>query len=184
MNGKLVGGFIVGSAFLAGAAVWYLQTYYFYVRPDPAGVEVKLTSMAGGVPEAIPVDGLQVIDATSSPIRFRACFETPLSLATLTETYRIYDQPVPLTAPGWFDWCRRRSDRGSAGLGCGTRVPGQIRGCAGGRQGCGRIRERGSIRLAAVAPERGEMTAVTPEPIVARNFLTSLSACWSFWWAT
>lgn len=103
MNGKLVGGFIVGSALLAGAAVWYLQTYYFYVRPDPAGVEIKMTSIAEGVPEAIPVDGLRVIDATSSPIRFRACFVTPLSLATMTETYRIYDQPVPLTAPGWFD---------------------------------------------------------------------------------
>ena len=103
MNGKLVGGFIVGSAFLAGAAVWYLQTYYFYVLPDPAGVEIKMTSIAEGVPEAIPVDGLRVIDATSSPIRFRACFVTPLSLATLTETYRLYDQPIPLNAPGWFD---------------------------------------------------------------------------------
>ena len=103
MNGKLVWGFIVGSAILAGAAVWYLQLYYFYTRPDPASVEIRLTPTAGGTPEAIPVEGLSAIDATSSPIRFRACFSTPVSLATLTETYRLYDQPIPLNAPGWFD---------------------------------------------------------------------------------
>ncbi|MBL9059026.1 MAG: histidine kinase [Mangrovicoccus sp.] len=103
MNGKLVGSFIVGTALLAGAAVWYLQTWYFYTSPDPASVEIRLTPIAGGAPEAIPVEGLSAIDATSSPIRFRACFATPLSLATLTETYRLYDRPVPLVAPGWFD---------------------------------------------------------------------------------
>jgi len=103
MNGKLVGGFIVGAALLAGAAVYYLQVYYFYDRPDPASVEIRLTPIAGGAPEAIPAEALSVIDATSSPIRFRACFTTPVSLATLTETYATYDHPVPLIAPGWFD---------------------------------------------------------------------------------
>lgn len=102
MNGKLVGGFIVLSALLAGAAIYYLQVYYFYVRPDPASVEIRLTPIAGGAPEAIPVSDLTAIDAESSPIRFRACFRTPVSLATLTETYRIDDRPEPLTAPGWF----------------------------------------------------------------------------------
>ena len=33
----------------------------------------------------------------------RACFTTPLTQATLTETYQLYDRPTPLTAPGWFD---------------------------------------------------------------------------------
>ena len=26
-----------------------------------------------------------------------------MSLPALTETYEVYDQPTPLTAPGWFD---------------------------------------------------------------------------------
>ena len=43
------------------------------------------------------------IDADSSPLRFRACFSTPLSQAMLTETYRHYENPVPLVAPYWFD---------------------------------------------------------------------------------
>ena len=53
MNGKLVGGFIVGSAILAGAAVWYLQLYYFYTRPDPDSVEIRLTPRGRGLVQRI-----------------------------------------------------------------------------------------------------------------------------------
>jgi hypothetical protein len=62
-----------------------------------------VTPLTGAAPETIPVADMRAIDATSSPIRFRACFTTPVSLATLTETYRLYDNPVPLNAPDWFD---------------------------------------------------------------------------------
>ena len=55
------------------------------------------------MPEAIVVENIEGIDADSSPLRFRACFTTPLTQATLTETYQLYDRPTPLTAPGWFD---------------------------------------------------------------------------------
>ena len=44
----------------------------------------------------------RAIDATSSPIRYRACFETSMSHAMLTKTYELDEQAVPLTAPGWF----------------------------------------------------------------------------------
>ncbi len=103
MNGKLVGGFIVTAAVLAGAAVYFLQEYYFYEPIDPAAVAIRLTPVTDVAPEAIPAADIRAIDATSSPIRFRACFTTPVSLATLTETYRLYDDPVPLNAPAWFD---------------------------------------------------------------------------------
>ena len=43
------------------------------------------------------------IDADSSPLRFRACFIMPVSLGTLTESYEIAEDAVPLNGPGWFE---------------------------------------------------------------------------------
>ena len=89
---------------VAGAAMYWLQVYAFYepVLFQP-GQEIVLTPIASDLPEAIIAEGITGIDASSSPLRFRACFSTPLTLATLTETYRLYESPTPLTAPGWFD---------------------------------------------------------------------------------
>lgn len=104
MNGKLVAGGIVLTGLAAGIAMYWLQVYAFY---EPAaftpGSEITLTPIAGDAPEAIVVADVQGIDADSSPLRFRACFTTPLSLAMLTETYRVYDAAEPTIAPGWFD---------------------------------------------------------------------------------
>lgn len=105
MTGKLVAGFIVVTGIIAGIAMYYLQVYYYYDRVEissPAA-EVRLTTVVGGRPEGILAEGFEGIDAESSPIRFRACFTTPMSTAMLTETYVLHDDPVPLVAPGWFD---------------------------------------------------------------------------------
>ena len=104
MNGKVVGGFVVLSALLAGGAMYYLQEYAFYqtVAFTP-GDEIELTALVSGVPEPIPVTDLQGIDATSSPLRFRACFTSIVDQPTLTEAFRIYDKADPLNAPSWFD---------------------------------------------------------------------------------
>lgn len=104
MNGKIVAGFIVLTALLAGGAMYYLQEYAYY-RPVTftPGDEIELTALVSGQPEAIPVKDLQGIDANSSPLRFRACFTTVLEQPTLTEGFKVYDQAVPLNAPGWFD---------------------------------------------------------------------------------
>jgi hypothetical protein len=104
LNGKIVGGGIVLIGLVAGVAMYWLQVYAFYdeARFTP-GAEITLVPIDSDTPEAIVVADLEGIDATSSPLRFRACFTTPLTQATLTETYRIYDAPTPLTAPGWFD---------------------------------------------------------------------------------
>lgn len=104
MNGKLVGGFIVLTALLAGGAIYYLQEYAYYqpVVFTP-GDEIELTALVSGQPEPIPVADLQGIDATSSPLRFRACFTTPVDQPTLTEGFKVYDNAVPLNAPSWFD---------------------------------------------------------------------------------
>lgn len=104
MNGKLVAGFIVLTGLVAGVAMYWLQVYAFYVPATfTPGDEIRLTSIVSGQPETILVDDIQGIDADSSPLRFRACFHTPLTQAMLTETYEIYDHADPLTAPGWFD---------------------------------------------------------------------------------
>lgn len=104
MNGKIIAGFLVLSGAVAGIAMYWLQVYAFY--EDAAfvpGQEITLTLIESGQPEPILAEDVTGIDAESSPIRFRACFRTPMTQGMLTETYKIYDKPEPLTAPGWFD---------------------------------------------------------------------------------
>jgi Family of unknown function (DUF6446) len=104
VNGKLVAGGIVVTAVLAGGLMYWLQLYAFYQPVSlQQGAEMMLTPIGSDVPEAIVVENFQGIDADSSPLRFRSCFTTPLSLGTLTETYQVYDKADPLLAPGWFD---------------------------------------------------------------------------------
>ncbi len=89
------------SALIAGGVLYYMQIYGFYeeVRQD----SVVLVSLNTQQPEAIPADAITAIDADSSPIRYRACFTTPLSLPFLTESYVLIDKATPRNAPGWFD---------------------------------------------------------------------------------
>jgi hypothetical protein len=103
MSGKIVAGFIVLTALIAGVAIYYLQVYAYYEEVKAQGPEdVMLTSLVTGAPEPILFDGFQAINATSSPIRYRACFTTPQSQAMMSETYQAYDGAEPLVAPGWF----------------------------------------------------------------------------------
>lgn len=104
MTGKVLTIVIVVSAILSGILMYYLQVYGFYNEvPATGDGDVMLTSVTSGEPEPILVEGFQAIDADSSPLRYRACFETTMSQALLTETYELYDNPIPNVAPGWFD---------------------------------------------------------------------------------
>ena len=104
MNGKIAAGSIVVVAALAGASVWYLQEYAYYAPVDfTPGAEISLVPVTSDVPEPIVVKDVQGIDAGSSPLRFRACFKTEMTLATLTEAYKVYDGATPLYAPSWFN---------------------------------------------------------------------------------
>ncbi|AZB56324.1 histidine kinase [Cereibacter sphaeroides] len=104
MNGKLLVGGIVLSALAAGAVMWWAQLYAYYEEAAFApGEEIRLTPILSDAPEAIVANEVTGIDSDSSPLRFRACFTTPLSQAMLTETYRVYPDPTPLNAPPWFD---------------------------------------------------------------------------------
>jgi hypothetical protein len=104
MTGRFAAGAILITALAAGGLMYWLQVYAYYspVEPASAEAEMRLTTLAGVV-EPIITDGFQGIDSDSSPIRFRACFTTPHSVAMLTETYQTAPEAVPLTAPGWFD---------------------------------------------------------------------------------
>lgn len=104
MNGKIVAGSIVVIALAAGLAMYWLQEYAFYDKASfQPGAEIELTPIVGGEPEPILAENVIGIDAESSPIRFRACFTTPMSLGMLTETYVAYPDAEPLIAPSWFD---------------------------------------------------------------------------------
>lgn len=103
MNGKIVGSFVVLSALIFGAVVYYTQVYAFYDEVSADTAHMTLVNIATGQPEPVLVDGFEGIDGSSSPIRYRACFTLPQHLATLTETYTPYPTPTPLIAPGWFD---------------------------------------------------------------------------------
>ena len=102
MTGKILVGIIVVSAIVAAAAMYYLQVYAFY-EPVKATDDAVVMTTYGGSQERIITKDFQGIDADSSPIRYRACFNTPHSVAMLTETFEIYDTAEPLNAPGWFD---------------------------------------------------------------------------------
>ncbi|MEO8531484.1 MAG: DUF6446 family protein [Deltaproteobacteria bacterium] len=93
------------SAILAGVGVWYTQNYAYYqtIAADAPEAQMTMVPLGSETPETIPADNVQAIDGDSSPIKFRACFTTPTSLATLTETYQTFADPTPNFAPGWFD---------------------------------------------------------------------------------
>jgi len=101
MAGKIVSIILALTALAVGGGVYYAQVYGYY--ETVAGDIVVLTAKGSGDAEEILFDSLRAIDASSSPIRYRACFTTPLSLDTLSETYELFDTAEPLRAPYWFD---------------------------------------------------------------------------------
>jgi hypothetical protein len=88
---------IVGSALLAGVAMYYLQVHAYY-RELPAQTQVTMTR-TDGMEVQMEVTDFRGIDADSSPIRYRACFTAASVPADLTP----YEGAEPLTTPGWFD---------------------------------------------------------------------------------
>ncbi|WP_390915324.1 DUF6446 family protein [Pseudosulfitobacter sp. SM2401] len=119
MMGKFLAVLLVSSAVIAGFSMYYLQVYGFYEEITDG--EVRLVSVVSDEPEVIVYDNFEGIDATSSPIRYRACFTTELSLSLLTETYVGLENAVPRNAPDWFD-CFDAAALG-AELEAGTALP-------------------------------------------------------------
>lgn len=119
MNGKIIVIGLMLSGLIGGITIYYLQVYGFYEPVTEA--EVRLVSVVSGASEPISIDSFEAIDADSSPIRFRACFTTRLSLPTLAETYVGLEAATPRNAPGWFDCFDARAI--AAELDAGTALP-------------------------------------------------------------
>ncbi len=92
------------SAVFAGVFLYYLQVYAYYKEVSAPQVgNVQLTSLITGEPEEIMFENFKAIDSDSSPIRYRACFDIPMSQAALTEEFLTYEAAEPNHAPDWFD---------------------------------------------------------------------------------
>ncbi|WP_380053210.1 DUF6446 family protein [Falsihalocynthiibacter sp. SS001] len=104
MIGKIIAGIIVLTALVAGGAMYYFQVYGFYDRVNASSpdAEIQITNLVTGTPEPMLIAGFEGIDSDSSPIRYRACFTTPMSNAMMTETFKTYASAEPLVAPDWF----------------------------------------------------------------------------------
>lgn len=99
-------------------ALWWFQTRAFYERAEGA----EAIEIAG---VSIPVQGYSQIDASTSPLKLRACFRLtdPADLsraadasAALTEEVRAAGVALePLVAPGWFDCFDAETLAGLAG---------------------------------------------------------------------
>ena len=97
MIGKLLASFIVICGALAGGIMYYLQVYAFYDEVVPNGFsDVVLTKRLGSNTEPIPYSAFQAINSKSSPIRYRACFQSAKSPAELEVDYKKIADAVPL----------------------------------------------------------------------------------------
>lgn len=97
MDGRLPVLAIIIAAAATGGGIWYAQEYGFYDRLDPSAA--ALTVMADGRAVALGTDGVEAIDAASSPIRWRACFHLNAPLPPRAEPFA---NPAPSYAPRWF----------------------------------------------------------------------------------
>ncbi len=113
--GKFLAGLIVIISLVGGVAMYWLQVYGYYDPVLASGLkdDVQLTLLVSDQPEPILYEDFQAIDSDSSPIRYRACFTTPMSAALLTETYVLLENAAPLNAPKWFD-CYNAKEIGAA----------------------------------------------------------------------
>lgn len=104
MNGSIVAGGILLTTAVFGAGLYYTQVYAYYdkIPADAPQARMEATTF-GGVQEQLLVSDFKGIDADTSPIKFRACFQTPMSVAMMTETFAPYDEATPLIAPSWFN---------------------------------------------------------------------------------
>ncbi|MGR3703624.1 MAG: DUF6446 family protein [Paracoccaceae bacterium] len=102
--GKFLALLILVCALIGGGAMYYLQVYAYYDAIPASGPDdVQAVKLADGRSAPLPHTDFQAIDSDSSPIRYRACFTTDLSLDALSAAYEGYEGAVPLLAPKWFD---------------------------------------------------------------------------------
>ena len=102
-SGKIIAGAVLLCAILAGGALYYLQIFGYYTRLQSNDVTVQLTTKDGvGTRNPLEIRQAQAITADSSPIRYRACFDTDLTSTKALDRFEPYKGASPLVAPFWF----------------------------------------------------------------------------------
>lgn len=95
----IVGLFTV--AVLAGGILWFLQKFVEYQRfegpVDGFGAVITLPETN----QTIALSDIVGISGSSSPLKFRVCFQA--ELPEWPSVNLSYDNPTPLIAPDWFD---------------------------------------------------------------------------------
>jgi hypothetical protein len=91
LNGKYVVTGLVAFTVLFGLVFWWFQTHAFYTETQADEAEIVIAGNAYTVTE------WKRIDATSSPLKMRACFLIEETIEALPAM-----APEPLVAPGWF----------------------------------------------------------------------------------
>ena len=84
--------------------MYYLQVYGFYAKVNlEQSKGITLVNLSTQKAEKIEVVNFQGIDADSSPIRFRACFDVQQSIDFLKEKYMMLKVAMPRKAPNWLE---------------------------------------------------------------------------------
>ncbi len=122
-SGKIMVSMLVLVSLLAGMAVWYLQVYGFYEEVDEiTGAGQIVVTDAAGATHPVAIEGFRAIDASSSPIRYRACFT--LDPAQVAEAAP-YPAATPLNGPNWFQCYSARALTADLESGAAKAVLGQ-----------------------------------------------------------
>jgi hypothetical protein len=96
MSGRIVALVIVIVTAVFGAGLWYAQVHAFYEE-----IEAERINVQG---ESYPVSDWRGIDASSSPLKLRACFRLPeAAREDIAARLEPYPEATPLVPPGWFD---------------------------------------------------------------------------------
>ena len=90
ISGKLLMGGLLAFTVVFTGALWYFQFHAFYEEYTTDSVEI-----AG---RAMPVSDFRGIDASTSPLKLRACFRLEGEVEA-----PVAENPVPLVAPDWFE---------------------------------------------------------------------------------
>ena len=122
-SGKIMVSMLVLVAVLTGLAVYYLQVYGFYDPVDEiTGARQIVLTDAAGVAHPVAVSDFKAIDASSSPIRYRACFRLD---PAATQGAQPFAAATPLNGPGWFQCYSARALTADLASGAATAYLGQ-----------------------------------------------------------
>jgi len=103
-SGRIVVLGLILIAAVAGVGLYYSLQYAARVGIEASTPEARvfLTSLVTDKPEEVPTEDFQGIASNATPLGYKACFKLTTSIATLTESFKPYEHPTPLTAPRHF----------------------------------------------------------------------------------